>query len=63
MAWKDKSAMIEYNNNFNREKYDRITVMLPKGYRDKLRSVVGEHGSITAYIKDAIDAKMQEEQA
>lgn len=51
----------ESKNRYNAKAYDRITIMLPKGYRDTLREIVGERGSITAYIKDAIDAKMQKE--
>lgn len=48
---------------WNEKNYDRIQLLLPKGYKDRLRSIVGENGSITAFIKDAIDAKIKEEQA
>ena len=50
-------------NRYNTKAYDRIQVLLPKGYKEKLRSAVGESGSITAFIKDAIDKKLKEGQA
>ena len=50
-------------NRYNAKVYDRFQIYLPKGYKDRLRAIVGEGGSITNYIKEAIDAKMKEEQA
>ena len=50
-------------NKYNAKAYDRIQILLPKGYKERLRAVVGEGGSITAYIKEAIDDKMKEGQA
>lgn len=47
-------------NKYNAKAYDRIGLMLPKGYRDMLKSVVNG-GSVNAYIKDAIDEKLKKE--
>lgn len=47
-------------NKYNAKAYDRIGLMLPKGYRDMLKGVVNG-GSVNAYIKDAIDEKLKKE--
>lgn len=48
-------------NRYNAKAYDRFQIYLPKGYKDMLRKIVGDNGSITAFIKDAIDQKIKEE--
>lgn len=49
-------------NKYNAKAYDRFQIYLPKGYKDRLKEV-SQGGSITAWIKAAIDAKLKEEQA
>ena len=58
MAFNDKSKQIAYQNGFNLERYDRIQIMLPKGYKERLREVSG--GNITGYIKRLVDAALNE---
>ena len=53
----------DVKNRWNAKNYDRLNIMLPKGYKEKLREIVGPDGSITAFIKDAIDEKMKDGQA
>lgn len=48
-------------NRYNAKAYDRIQILLPKGYKDKLLAVAGS-GNVTSYIREAIDAKLKEEQ-
>lgn len=47
-----------YNNKFNREKYDRITVMLPKGTKEEYKTQAKNKGfaSLTQYIISLLDA-------
>lgn len=33
-----------YKNNFNRQNYDRLTLMLPKGQKVKLQALAKERG-------------------
>lgn len=37
MAYKDAKDAYKYNNDFNREKYDRISLMVKSGKRILLR--------------------------
>jgi len=48
-------------NRYNAKAYDRIQVLLPKGYKAKLLEAAGE-GKVTAFIREAIDAKLNEGQ-
>ena len=48
----------EVKNRWNAEHYDRITVLLPKGYKDKLKEAAGS-GGVTAWVKAAIDEKLK----
>lgn len=44
-----------YKNNYNREKYDRINLVLPKGQKSLLQWICNEMGiSINDYIKTLI---------
>lgn len=64
MGYRDKAQAIEHNNQYNKENYDRITIMLPKGSRDSLRAEAAARGynSVTAFIRDAINALIGEGQ-
>ncbi|MBR2906824.1 MAG: Arc family DNA-binding protein [Clostridia bacterium] len=53
---------IAYQNAFNKEKYDRVGLMLPKGEKDKLRSHAAKNGeSLNAFIIRAIRETMERE--
>lgn len=59
MAFKDKQAVYNYTNEFNRKSYDRISVMLPKGDRERLQTAAAAAGeSVNGYIKTAIRQRM-----
>lgn len=62
MAYKDIAKAVEYNNNFNKEKYDRISLMVEKGKKDIIKEKAKEHGeSVNAFINRAIDLLLDEE--
>nr|DAH54791.1 MAG TPA: hypothetical protein [Bacteriophage sp.] len=47
-------------NEYNKSKYDRVSVMLPAGYRNQVRAAAEKDGmSLNAYILDAISEKMK----
>ena len=43
MAYKDKSQATRYNNEYNKQAYDRITIMLPKGSKARLKEYAIAH--------------------
>lgn len=46
-------------NEYNREKYDRVSVMFPNGYRDVVRDKAKAQGqSLNAFILEAVKEKM-----
>lgn len=60
MAYKDKSQAVKYQNEFNKQAYDRITIMLPKGGKDELQAAAARAGqSVNVYVKQAIAARME----
>lgn len=49
----------EYRNNFNKENYDKFSLMLPKGMKAELQAIAKARGqSLNAYINEAIIAYM-----
>lgn len=60
MAYKDKEQMMKYNNEYNRQNYDRVTVMFPKGTRKELEEIAGPRG-VGEYIRAAVQMRMNTE--
>ena len=57
--YKKTDRLIKYNNDFNREKYDRVSLMLPKGKRDVLKDKAQQNGeSVNMFINKAIDERI-----
>lgn len=50
----------DYKNQFAAEKYDRFSLMLPKGSKSKIKEVADIHtnGSINKYIANAINNQL-----
>ncbi len=47
---------IAYQNEFNRQKYDRINLTMPKGKKERVRVAAAAAGqSVNEYINAAID--------
>lgn len=44
-------------NAYNKDNYDRINLVLPKGTKDRLKTVVG--GSVNAFISSLIIAELE----
>lgn len=57
-------ARNKYINDYMRKKYDRIAVLLPKGYKDIINDVIQAQGykSANEYIKHLIDKDINPEQ-
>ena len=52
---------IQYQNEYNKQKYDRITIMVPKGMKDELDAAAKAAGfkSRNEFIMAAIREKME----
>ena len=56
MAFKDEKRKISYNNEFNKNAYDRISLMLRKGKKELIQQRAQQNGeSVNAFINRAID--------
>lgn len=46
----------KYQNEYNKEKYDRLTLVMPKGKKDKVKQRAVElNKSVNSYINDVLD--------
>lgn len=56
----EKFDPVKYRNSFNKEKYDRVNIMLPKGQKEVVKAYAGERGlSLNAFIIGLINKEMQ----
>lgn len=58
---KDNSFnQIEYNNNFKKINYDRITILVKKGKKEELKRHIFEYGykSVNDFINQAVNEKI-----
>lgn len=54
-----KFNQFNYQNNFIKEKYDRVNLTVPKGKKEKIRAAAAAEGkSVNDFINAAIDARM-----
>ena len=54
-----KFNQFNYQNNFIKEKYDRVNLTVPKGKKEKIREAAKAEGkSVNDFINAAIDARM-----
>lgn len=46
-----------YKNEFTKEKYDRVSLVLPKGEKERLKAHADKYdgGSLNAFLKRAIE--------
>lgn len=59
MAYKDKTEAIRYNNQFNKDNYDRISLIVQKGRKADIKAAADSYGVkvntyINALIKEAL---------
>ena len=60
MAYANKQAAFNYINEYQREKYDRITVMASKGKKAEYHAAAKQSGlSLSAFIMQCVDEKIQ----
>lgn len=56
---KEKFDQIKYQNNYNRQKYDHVNLMIPKGMKDQIKAIAKEKGeSMNEYIWKAVQDRM-----
>ncbi len=50
----------DYKNKWQAENRERINMVVPKGYKEKIKTVAQKTGeSVNGYIKKAVDERMQ----
>ncbi len=60
MAFADKKAAFKYVNDYQKEKYDRITVMAEKGKKEKYKKAAQAEGlSLSAFVMKCVDEKIE----
>ena len=57
-----KFDKIKYNNSFNKDAYDRFSLMLPKGKKEIIQKYAKrKNESINAFVNRAIDEALAKE--
>lgn len=52
---------VKYKNDFNKQKYDQITLMAPKGKKDEIKAAAKAQGkSMNEFIVNAINAYLEQ---
>jgi hypothetical protein len=60
MAFADKQAAYKYVNEYQKAKYDRITILRSAGEKEKLDAIAKEKNlSLTQFINQCIDEKLK----
>ena len=50
----------DYKNKWQAENRERINMIVPKGYKEKIKTVAQKTGeSVNGYIKKAVDERME----
>lgn len=53
-------ARLEANSRYAKKAYDQILIRFPKGTADKIKAAAGEGGSVNGYVREAVEAKLNE---
>jgi len=60
MAFTDKKAAFDYVNQYQKEKYDRITVMADKGKKIEWQAAAKLKGlSLSAFVMECVNEKIE----
>lgn len=60
MAFADKKEAFRYINQYQKEKYDRITILRPAGDKAIIEAIAKERGMSTSqFINQCIDEKIK----
>lgn len=49
-------------NNFIKEKYDRIALTSPVGTKERIKAVIGENASVNAWINSLIEKELKKQE-
>jgi uncharacterized protein (DUF1778 family) len=61
MAFKEKEKELSYIAQYQKEKYDRITVMSPKGTKEKVKAAATIRGmSSSEFVLHCINKELEE---
>lgn len=58
----NKKAAYDYINNYQKEKYDRITILRKSGEKERLTQIAKDNGyrTVTEFINTCIDEKLKQ---
>ena len=60
MAFTEKQAAFRYINEYQKKKYDRITILRKAGEKQKLDAIAKENGlTLSAFINKCVDEKLK----
>lgn len=60
MAFKDREKKLSYIAQYQKDKYDRITVMAPKGTKEDVRRAAELKGvKMSAFVLDCISKELE----
>ena len=60
LAYADKKEAFKYINEYQKEKYDRITVLVDKGKKDLYKEAAEKEGlSLSAFVMKCVDEKIK----
>lgn len=61
MDEENKKKAFEYINDYNRDNYDRIGIMVKKGMKDVIKSYAKERGmSLSQFFVHCVEKEMEE---
>lgn len=57
----DKKRAFAYINNYQKQNYDRITILVPKGRKEELTKISKENGyrTLTEFINTCVKEKLE----
>lgn len=60
MAFKDKTKELSYIAQYQKDNYDRITVMAPKGTKQDIKNAAALKGmNISSFVLDAVNKELE----
>ena len=60
MAFKDKGKELSYIAQYQKDNYDRITVMAPKGTKDQIKSAADlKSVSVSAFVLECVQKELE----
>ena len=60
MAFKDKGKELSYIAQYQKDNYDRITVMAPKGTKEQVRAAAELKGlKISAFVLECVQKELE----